>query len=605
LSIPPSHLRLPIIFLGISATCSLAPLFAQATSSSTDGVPVFKANARSVIVDVVATDRNGEPVRGLRKQDFLIEEDGQPQKIDYFEEHTGAQTNLADLPPLPANVFTNIPRVRPTDSVTVLLFDSLNTQVTSQIYVRSQMLKYLKNPVLGRQMAIFTLNDKLRLIQRFTDDPSVLAAILNNLKGGAAPKQSPELSSDSEAEGDAVLHSLLELSSAGAQAIASEKVADAFEQSVGERSALHADQRAEMTLQAFQFLAHYLAGIPGRKSVIWFSSSFPVSLFANPKLIRSDAVEANLGDHERELRRTETLLADARVAVYPVAAEGLALDPAFDTSDTSLGGGEAQFLKNVKDDPASDHQTMEEVARETGGEAFYNTNDLKTAVNQIAESGSHFYTLGYSPTNPASDGRFRKVHVKLADCHCTLDYRHGYYADDAKTDLEVASKPASDPLQPLMNSGVPDSTQIAFALRVHPGIVGTGASAGENRQSDHLKAQWVRYRVQFAVEAVGLQLDTSADGGRFGKLEASLVAYDRDGHALNSTVKEIDLNMNSARYAAVLQHGVNFFLEIDIPKEATSLRSGVYDLASSRAGTLEVSLSSIAPTAQKASFKSR
>lgn len=181
----------------------------------------------------------------------------------------------------------------------------------------------------------------------------------------------------------------------------------------------------------------------------------------------------------------------------------------------------------------------------------------------------------------------------------------GYYADDAKTDLEVASKPPGDPLQPFMDPGMPDSTQIAFALQVHAGPVRTGTPAGDNRQLDNPKTQWIRYRAQFAVEAVGLQLDTSADGTRHGKLEASLVAYGRDGRALNSTVKEIDLNMNASRYAAVLLHGVNFFLEIDIPREATTLRSGVYDLASSRAGTLEVPLSSISPTTQKASFKPR
>jgi hypothetical protein len=74
-----------------------------------------------------------------------VSEDGHPQTITYFEEHTGAQPLQANLPDLPPNVFTNIPRVKPSDSVTVLLLDSLNTPLADQSIVRAQMLKYLKS----------------------------------------------------------------------------------------------------------------------------------------------------------------------------------------------------------------------------------------------------------------------------------------------------------------------------------------------------------------------------------------------------------------------------------------------------------------------------
>ena len=84
---------------------------------------VFQANARIVVLDVVVTGKNRRPLTGLHKQDFVLTEDGHPQTITYFEEHT-SEHNLCrqaiNLPDLPPNVFTNIPRVNSTDSVMVL-----------------------------------------------------------------------------------------------------------------------------------------------------------------------------------------------------------------------------------------------------------------------------------------------------------------------------------------------------------------------------------------------------------------------------------------------------------------------------------------------------
>ena len=178
-----------LVLVGGLASLSSATLQSQSagpTAVTGNSEPsVFKANARIVVLDVVITGRNHRPVTGLHKQDFLVSEDGKPQTITYFEEHTGAQPinpNPANLPDLPPNVFTNIPRVKPSDAVTILLLDSLNTPLTEQSHVRSQVLKYLKKPQPGGRMAIFTLGTQLRLAQGFTDDPALLTAAVNNRK---------------------------------------------------------------------------------------------------------------------------------------------------------------------------------------------------------------------------------------------------------------------------------------------------------------------------------------------------------------------------------------------------------------------------------------
>lgn len=150
------------------------------------------------MVDVVVSGKNHRPLTGLGLQDFRLFEDGHPQVIKSFEQHSSAQQLDAAQPDLPENVFANLPSLKPGDTVTVVVLDSQNTPLDDQRRVRAQILKYLKKPQPGQRMAIFTLTTQLRLIHSFTDDPEQLAAALNKKKNGVGSQLSPLLQSDAE-----------------------------------------------------------------------------------------------------------------------------------------------------------------------------------------------------------------------------------------------------------------------------------------------------------------------------------------------------------------------------------------------------------------------
>jgi VWFA-related protein len=257
----------------------------------------------------------GRPVEGLHKQDFLVSEDGHPQTINYFEEHTGAQPLQANLPDLPPNVFTNVPRVKPSDSATVLVLDTLNTPLADQSNLRAQMLKYLKKLQPGRRMAIFTLGTQLRFVQGFTDDPALLAAAINNRKNGAGPQSSPLLQSNAETAADQELvGALMEIHAPDA--------ADAMQQFM-------ADQSSTRSGCAHKADARGLAGacaLPRRDSragKTWSGSQARFRSLSSPIPACRDSFGAQRDDRE-EVRKTDALLASAQVAIYPIAAEGVA-----------------------------------------------------------------------------------------------------------------------------------------------------------------------------------------------------------------------------------------------------------------------------------------
>src|SRR5580698_7449489 len=122
-----------LLLLAASLILPALPLQSQTAVPDENGRLIFKANARTVVLDVVVTGRDGKPLEGLRKEDFAVAEDGHPQAITFFKENTGTHplaASQANLPPLPPNIFTNVPQVPPSDAVTVLLLDGLNTPLS-------------------------------------------------------------------------------------------------------------------------------------------------------------------------------------------------------------------------------------------------------------------------------------------------------------------------------------------------------------------------------------------------------------------------------------------------------------------------------------------
>ena len=456
-----------------------------------------------------------------------------------------------------------------------------------------QMLKNGKSIPPGTRMAVFVLGTRLRFIQGFTDDASLLAAALRNPKLGAASQASPLLQSSAETTAE-------QAEIARDEIYAPNGVA-AMKQFFAEKDAFQNDQRVQATLTAMQELAYYLAGISGRKNVIWFSSSIPLVLYANPDLQDPFGTQR---DYQKQVHTTSALLAAAQVAIYPVAAEGLMAESANQASNqrVDLPSAEmtgASILKQQGEDSTqrnSTHATMLAIAQDTGGTAFINNNGLGDAVTRVVNQGSNFYTLTYTPTNPAADGKFRKIQVKLNKGKETsgynVAYRRGYYAEEAKEVKTATAKLPTDPLRPFMGPGMPSSTQLPMMVRLQREAAQTPPckQAGDN---PNLKPPVTRYKVDFDIPASGLELDPAADGSRHGVVEAALVVYDRDGKPLNWMVRTFKLDMDAARYALVKERGANLTLDIDVPSGGATLRSGILDSNSNLAGTLEVPFSSV------------
>jgi len=567
-------------------TVTVASLSAQTAPPSVSGdQPAIKSHVRVVLVDVVVTKDKGEPVPDLRKQDFQIIEDGKPQNISFFEEHRGETPVQIALPPMPPNVFTNFPAVKTTGAINVLLMDSLNTQAKDQVMVHAQIAKYLQSVQPGTRLAIFTLGSYLRMVRGVSTDSLDLLNAYKDKNAGTGPQYSQLLPTDFQKATDKLLIDTMVMNRAAPEAIAAMRAYQA------ENLSRITSTRIGVTIEALQQLARYLAPFPGRKNLIWISGSFPVSFFPQSG---SPYLEPGLpSEFKLALQKTADLFTADQVAVYPIDAKGVAVNNVYDPDNLGTP------IRGQNNERASEQIGMETLAQDTGGKAFYNTNGLSEAMASAIDNGSHYYTLTYTPSNPKMNGEYRHIHVKLVGEKYKLSHRRGYYAEDISKEHLADEAANIDPLLPLMSFGMPDYTQILYKVSVLP-LKSQPAPHAPPAGTGDLSGPTLRYSVDFAIAAPDVRLETAADGTRSGNIEVTLVAYDHLGKPVNLVTKKIPIHMEAKVYQALLQVGFQLHEEIDLPNGEVFLRTGIYDLTSSNAGTLGVPLKVVATPAAAA-----
>ncbi len=617
----------------VDSTAATATEPSAATSDSSSGAAATAPNAppaeplatiristKAVVVDVVVTDNKGRPIKGLHQQDFQLAEDGKAQDMRSFREIRGPDDpTAAELNPVPAgppksiapspNVFSTSRRMPDPGSVTMILFDMLNTPSQDQVYARQQLIKFLQAKPKNMQFALCTMSvgSRLRLVQGFTPDENLLVAAAKNKR--ISPKEVRWNTSTQGTEGAVSAVGPL----AGDPTSGFQGLLSALQQTEVQEQVADTNERAGITMDSMMLLASYLAGIPGRKNVVWLSGSFPLSLLASTN---SGNPAVDNPNYASKVRHVTNLLAEAQIAVYPVDVRGLTINgvgadsaggmggpPNLSPQDFSAGSVIAPAVVIPQDmqafgQRASERDTLLEFAHATGGKAFYNSNGIRDAIATAAEQGSNYYTLSYTPANKLYDGKFRRIKVQLAEKGYTLHYRQGYYADDLNSiarDTQLARKARAVAMQ----YGSPPSRQLQFSAMVAP--IGSKKKINRAKLGDVLTSTQKTPTLPDQVEAQHYIIDYTLEGSelRFipqqnstfrNSLTLMVASFGRDGRMLSGT-SSIGINdLQPAAYEKVVAGEFGVQQEVDVPVDATSLRIGIQDQMSNHIGTVDVDL---------------
>jgi VWFA-related protein len=439
------------------------------------------STTRIVLVDAIVTDAQSQPVTGLKSSEFQILEDGKAQNISFFSDESRPQQSATPPPKLPPGVFTNRPEYRRASGpLTILLMDGLNTPPQNQLFVREQILAYLKSLNLsGSGTAVLALSNDLTVLQDFTTNPQLLQTAVRAYqpRRTVADVQAPKVDIPVQTGADAAPGQAAVSTGYGSFPNGTIDPAEAvFADVPGDTSSFaqlyqllfrlekmiaddEQDLRVRRTLAALRAISQSVAGYPGRKTLIWFSSGFPF------KLALDDRLDLDLSkSYGADIKQVSALLAQSNVAVYPIDAGVLASGAAVADASREVKLAQANQdaapttnLSKATWEKFNSQETGDSLAHETGGLVFRNTNDLRGALQAALEDSQHYYRLAYYPTQKKWDGKFHTIKVVLSDKQLKVRARSGYYAVDPANWRKTAEEQqlvASTAMRQLAATGV-------------------------------------------------------------------------------------------------------------------------------------------------------
>jgi hypothetical protein len=247
--------------------------------------------------------------------------------------------------------------------------------------------------------------------------------------------------------------------------------------------------------------------------------------------------------HAQEIRDVATRLASAQVAVYPVDARGLSISTAIDSQET-----------------------MREMARETGGRAYVNQNEIKVGVERAFADEAAAYTIGYYPENKKYDGRYRGIKVKVKRDGIEIQNRRGYYAIDP---TQTKGYNAQQEVVSALGDSVP-ATFVAFSAQVKPPA--TNSAPG-------------KIGVTFLVDGHSLSAE-DASGGKHLNVSLYATIYSPDGKMLDNHHQLVDQTFDANTYQKILQQGLMLHMDLDPQAGKNQLRLAVQDARTGLVGTI-------------------
>lgn len=555
---------------------------------------------RLVQVNVIVKDRQGHLVSGLTRHDFTVLDDGKPQTISVFKvEETKPASVLASN--LPAGVFSNIPerQAGSSSTVTVILLDALNTRWADQAYARLQVLKFLQQFQPANPVALYALGLKLRVLHDFTTDTSALEQAAAAYRGEALPlvtaSEKPTgslspLAAPTNAPGEKPTTIQQEFA---------EAVAESDRRSANAAPNYYMGLRVELTTSALIAIANHLQGVPGRKNLIWVSGGFPMWRALNQALSPGgfDAYTlqntttfdtADVRDYGPELARAAEALNNDNLAIYPVAAQGLEGNPEQSASNGSALPGSMTTTRVTLPSlttPSSapiqvdNFQMMDDLAKRTGGRAFYNTNDLQGAVRQVIHDTRLTYALGYYPKFHHWHGQYRRIQVKVDRPGLQLEYRLGYMATPERPPTAPAGEEA---LNAAVSSPL-DATGVGVKVRLV--LLETDPNSPR------------AVRVFYWIDTRDISLTSNKSRTR-GSLSVVLAELSAQGKNLRAWSHTTTLDLDPATYETFLAHGMNGNKLLPVVPKAERVRVVVRDDSTGRTGSVTVPLDRVFPHPQ-------
>ncbi len=501
--------------------------------------PSFRIETRVVEVPVVVRDRKtGQNVTGLTAADFVVLENGKPQRIEFCGVHTSSsQLDLpaaAGQPPdLPPGLFSNR-RSSEGDGppVVAVLIDGYNARYEDQYYAAKAAANVIESAEQQSQWSLYFLGKwGIRILHDYSTDSTSLVQRLRNLRATG-----DSIAGLGAGAGDSEPSVPTQLKRAASSSLA------------GEAEMRH---RVRTTLNALRDIGRHLSALPGRKSLIWMTAGLPLGAVVklNPELWHS----------------TLDTLNDANVAVYSIDSAGVRAPGGY---RAEIPTGNILPSGRGSRSPIEPIQILDAVSAETGGQSFKNTNNLAKSFTRALTDSRTFYRLTYRTTNQKWDGRYVSIRVKVP-ARGGLEIRHrlGYQARP----LEPTAQPDRNRLLAEAILSPLEAVEVGLIARITP-IAGSDQST-----------------LRLTVEPGSVTFGEGA--GRYqGRFDVRIVQATVESKVLDDFTDEVNLDLKPPEATRTHGEGFNYERKLRIQPGTSTLKIAFCDHATGRLGSLRVQL---------------
>jgi VWFA-related protein len=474
-----------------------------------------------VTLNVVVLDNKGQNVTDVTAADLEIQDNGKPQKITAFRRQ---DARLPDAAPLGPREYSNR-SVTGLPHATVILFDLLNMRFEDRGYVLNQLTRTLQPFESAATLYLYLLTNNNQLYP------------IHALPG-----------SDGEVPAN----------DAGWTRQIQSRLNEAMHNTIAMRpTELDIDTRVRETFASLSLLAARLAGLPGRKNIVWITHGVPISLSPN-RTFTGESV-----DYTPYIRQLSHTLDRADTSIYAVqqsppgsseapadTGRSISRDPTENSTGTGMGS----------------EATLTEFANLTGGRAWEN-NDIAGAIKQAINDSRQSYLVSYAPPLENWDGKYHKIRITSTRKGLRLQTRQGYFAF---TDQAASGKQIQDAIQSAITSPF-DTAEIGLRATSTP------------LQQGNTKG----LRLTVHIDLNDLQLAPVGDSYT-GRLATRFLEYQDNGSIKQLAPATLDLKLTAVQRAAALKDGYRLVQDIAVEPNVKKLRVIVYDEGSDAIGSLSI-----------------
>ena len=512
---------------------------------------ILRAQTNEVLVDVRVYDKSGKPVTDLKPSDFRVTEDGVLQKIADFSledveklaQATGGneQAQVIDLAKLPPEV--NAEQVLQDHRLLVLFFDLSSMQPDELMRALKASSDFVTTRMTPADLiAVVTYSASLRVVQDFTNNRDSLKKVMRTILVGDQSSTLATTGTIGEAGG----------TDANGMEIVTQDVSDAFTPDETEFNIFNTDEK----LAAIESLATMLRRVPGRKSVLHFSSGITRTGQENQATLRAATDAANQAD----------------VSLYTMDARGLAaLPPGGDATSSSPAGTGIYSGSAIASQVSSlqgSRETLAALSADTGGRTFYDLNDFSPAFEEVQKENSSYYLIGYSPTNTHTDGRFRHIRVEVARPGLKVQARPGYFAP--KDFRQFTRQEKEVQLQQVMDLDVP-FVDLPFVV-----------------ETAYFRRPDKKFTVVLAAKIPGSQVAFLKKSGKHDtEFDFAWKLTDAQNHPAGGLRDTLPVRLTDETYEEIIGSNLFYEGEITLPSGKYDLKAVVRENESGKIGTFE------------------